>query len=169
VVSCTRTIAPLGPAVPIRDASQPMRGKAPVVGGCTVFPPDNWWNTDISNYPLDKRSSQYIAALPGYLHPDFGSNPHWGFPINIVPQGQKKVPVRFRYGSQSDPGPYPIPPDAQIEGGAHSKGDRHVLVLRQGVCKLYEMFDAYPVHGGSWRAGSGAIFPLDSNKLRPNG
>jgi len=141
-----------------------------VVGGCAIFPADNWWNTDISNYPLDKRSAQYIAALPGYLHPDFGSNPHWGFPINLVPKGQKKVPVRFRYGSQSDPGPYPIPRDAQIEGGARSKGDRHVLVLEQGVCKLYEMFDAYPLHGGkSWRAGSGAIFPLDTNKLRPDG
>ena len=141
-----------------------------MVGGCAIFPADNWWNTDISNYPLDKRSAQYIAALPGYLHPDFGSNPHWGFPINLVPKGQKKVPVRFRYGSQSDPGPYPIPRDAQIEGGARSKGDRHVLVLEQGVCKLYEMFDAYPLHGGkSWRAGSGAIFALDTNKLRPDG
>jgi hypothetical protein len=87
-----------------------------------------------------------------------------------VPSTQKKVPVRFRYGSQSDPGPYPIPRNAEIEGGRHSKGDRHVLVLEQVKCKLYEMWDAYPIdHGRSWRAGSGAIFRLDSNKLRPNG
>ncbi|MGC1381058.1 MAG: hypothetical protein WA814_08555 [Candidatus Baltobacteraceae bacterium] len=142
----------------------------PVVGGCQIFPANNWWNTDISSYPVDKRSDAYIAALPGNLHPDFGQDPHYGIPFNIVPRDQKKVPVSFRYGSQSDPGPYPIPPNAQIEGGRHATGDRHVLVLQREKCKLYEMWDAYPVDGGtSWRAGSGAIFPLDTNKLRPNG
>ena len=142
----------------------------PVIAGCQIFPASNWWNTDISNYPLDPLSSQYINALPGNLHPDFGENPHYGIPFNIVPKTQPKVPVSFRYGSQSDPGPYPIPPNAQIEGGRHSTGDRHVLVLQKGSCKLYEMWDAYPVDGGeSWRAGSGAIFPLNTNKLRPDG
>ena len=163
--------------VPSAPAELPMGGRghvapanAPVVGGCQIFPANNGWNTDISKYPVDPLSARYIAALPGNLHPDFGQNPHWGFPINIVPRTQKKVPVHFHYGSQSNPGPYPIPPDAQIEGGPHAKGDRHVLVLQQGTCKLYEMFDAYPIgHGKSWRAGSGAIFPLDTNKLRPNG
>jgi len=144
--------------------------RAPVVAGCRIFPADNPWNTDVSQYPVDPRSAQYIAALPGNLHPDFGSNPHWGFPINIVPAPQPKVPVHFRYRGQSNPGPYPIPPDAQIEGGRHATGDRHVLVLQRGTCKLYEMFDAFPIGGGtSWRAGSGAIFKLDTNKLRPNG
>ncbi len=142
----------------------------PVVGGCPIFPADNWWNTDISNYPLDPLSSQYIKALPGNLHPDFGENPDYGIPFDIVPSDQKKVPVKFRYGSQSDPGPYPIPPNAQIEGGKKSKGDRHVLVLQQVKCRLYEMWDAYPINGGKkWRAGSGAIFHLNSNKLRPDG
>ncbi len=142
----------------------------PVVGGCQIFPADNWWNADISNYPLDPRSSEYINALPGNLHPDFGENPDYGIPFNIVPSDQKKVPVKFRYGSQSDPGPYPIPPDAQIEGGKNAKGDRHVLVLQQAKCRLYEMWDAYPIHSGKkWRAGSGAIFHLNSNKLRPDG
>jgi hypothetical protein len=108
--------------------------------------------------------------LPGNLHPDFGENPDYGIPFNIVPSDQPKVPVTFRYNSQSDPGPYPIPPDAQIEGGKNSKGDRHVLVLLQGKCRLYEMWDAYPVNSGeSWQAGSGAIFHLNSNKLRPDG
>jgi hypothetical protein len=149
-------------------AARPAR--VPVVGGCQVFPANNWWNTDISAYPLDPNSSRYIAALPGNLHPDFGQNPHYGIPFNIVPSSQKSVPVHFHYKSQSDPGPYPIPPNAQIEGGPHASGDRHVLVLQQGICKLYEMWDAYPIHGGqSWRAGSGAIFPLNTNKLRPNG
>lgn len=144
--------------------------KAPVVGGCQIFPADNPWNTDISGYPLDPRSSQYINALPGNLHPDFGENPDYGIPFNIVPSDQPKVPVSFRYSSQSDPGPYPIPPNAQIEGGPSASGDRHVLVLQQGKCRLYEMWDAYPIDSGqSWEAGSGAIFHLNSNKLRPDG
>jgi hypothetical protein len=160
------------PALP--NASSQDRGHVsrtvPVVGGCQIFPADNWWNTDISNYPLDPRSADYIKALPGNLHPDFGENPDYGIPFNIVPSDQPKVPVTFRYSSQSDPGPYPIPPDAQIEGGKDSKGDRHVLVLQQGKCKLYEMWDAYPINSGeSWQAGSGAIFHLNSNKLRPDG
>ncbi|MBV8066966.1 MAG: hypothetical protein JO113_03235 [Candidatus Eremiobacteraeota bacterium] len=144
--------------------------KVPVIAGCQIFPANNWWNTDISKYPLDPLSAKYIAALPGNLHPDFGHNPDYGIPFNIVPSTQKKVPVTFHYSSQSNPGPYPIPPNAQIEGGPHSNGDRHVLVLQKGVCKLYEMWDAYPIDGGkSWQAGSGAIFPLDTNKLRPDG
>ncbi|MGA7200834.1 MAG: hypothetical protein WBX26_03330, partial [Candidatus Cybelea sp.] len=142
----------------------------PIVGGCQIFPANNWWNTDISGYPLDKLSSKYIAALPGNLHPDFGHNPDYGIPFNIVPSTQKKVPVTFNYASQSNKGPYPIPPNAEIEGGKHATGDRHVLVLEQGACKLYEMWRAFPIHGGKrWKAGSGALFHLDSNKLRPNG
>jgi hypothetical protein len=159
---------------PLRGAPQDdtvrKRASVPIVGGCQIFPVNNPWNTDISSYPLDPRSDAYIKSLPGYLHPDFGHNPHYGIPFNIVPANQKKVPVKFRYNSESDPGPYPIPPDAQIEGGRHAGGDRHVLVLQQDVCKLYEMWDAYPINGGKkWRAGSGALFHLDSNKLRPNG
>ena len=169
LAACARTSLPVAPGG-TSAASARISPAVPEVGGCRIFPANNWWNADISNYPLDPNSDAYIAALPGNLHPDFGSNPHWGFPFEIVPADQKKVPVRFHYKSQSNKGPYPIPPDAQIEGGRHSHGDRHVLVLQQGVCKLYEMFDAYPIDGGkSWRAGSGAIFPLDTNKLRPNG
>jgi hypothetical protein len=154
----------LGAAARVKAAS------VPVVGGCQIFPADNWWNTDISQYPVDPKSSQYIAALPGNLHPDFGHNPDYGIPFNIVPSTQKKVPVTFGYASQSNKGPYPIPPNAEIEGGRHATGDRHVLVLQQGVCKLYEMWEAYPLDGGKkWKAGSGALFHLNSNKLRPNG
>ena len=171
LASCGHLGVPSAPAeLPMGGLGHVAPANAPIVGGCQIFPANNSWNTDISKYPVDPLSARYIAALPGNLHPDFGPNLHWGFPINIVPRTQKKVPVHFHYGSQSNPGPYPIPPDAQIEGGPHSKGDRHVLVLQQGTCKLYEMFDAYPIgHGESWRAGSGAIFPLDTNKLRPNG
>lgn len=160
--------APVGPSS--SGSSGVTRAGVPVIAGCQIFPANNWWNTDISNYPLDPLSSKYIAALPGNLHPDFGEDPHYGIPFNIVPSTQKKVPVTFGYSSQSNPGPYPIPPNAQIEGGRKASGDRHVLVLQKGVCKLYEMWAAYPIHGGkSWRAGSGAIFPLNTNKLRPNG
>jgi hypothetical protein len=156
---------PAGAQVPgLRHAT------APVVGGCQIFPSNNPWNTDISQYPLDPNSDAYIAALPGNLHPDFGHDPHYGIPFVVVPKNQPKVPVKFKYKSQSNPGPYPIPPDAPIEGGPHSDGDRHVLVLQQGACKLYETWRSFPVDGGtSWRAGSGAIFPLNTNKLRPNG
>lgn len=169
--SCGTTIAPSASAPLSPNGFSSVRpATVPVVGGCQIFPANNWWNTDISNFPLDPLSAQYIAALPGNLHPDFGQDPQYGIPFNIVPASQRAVPVKFSYGSQSNPGPYPIPPNAQIEGGPHSTGDRHVLVLQQGACKLYEMWDAYPFEGGkSWRAGSGAIFPLDTNKLRPNG
>jgi hypothetical protein len=171
LVSCGRLGLPSATGgAPIDAQGQVTAERVPVVGGCRIFPENNPWNTDISKYPVDPLSARYIAALPGNLHPDFGQNPRWGFPINVVSRTQKKVPVRFHYRSQSNPGPYPIPRNAQIEGGPHSTGDRHVLVLQQGTCKLYEMFDAYPIgHGKSWRAGSGAIFALDTNKLRPNG
>ena len=169
--ACGRLNVPSAGAGAATNAPQRVvEASVPIVGGCQIFPADNPWNADVSKYPLDPRSDAYIAALPGNLHPDFGQNPHYGIPFNIVPATQKKVSVTFRYDSQSDPGPYPIPRNAQIEGGRHASGDRHVLVLQKGVCKLYEMWDAYPIHGGkSWSAGSGAIFHLDSNKLRPNG
>lgn len=150
--------------------SRGTRPSVAVVGGCSIFPADNWWNTDISKYPVDERSDRYIKSIPGDLHPDFGHNPAYGIPFNVVPRSQKKVKVTFDYFSQSDPGPYPIPPDPQIEGGRHSTGDRHLLVLQMGACKLYEMWRAFPKDNGKrWHAGSGAIFPLDTDKLRPNG
>jgi hypothetical protein len=150
----------------------------PVVGGCQIFPApsgtpngNSWWNQDISKYPLDPKSSDYIAHLGGSLHPDFGHEAYYGIPINIVPATQPKVPVRFNYSSESDPGPYPIPPNAQVEGAPlYHSGDLHVLVLQQGTCKLYETWNSHEHNNGkSWTAGSGAIFNLNSNKLRPNG
>jgi len=168
--SCAGGVPPSLNAPAINEGGGARPENVPIVGGCQIFPANNWWNTDISNYPLDKLSSKYIAALPGNLHPDFGHNPDYGIPFNIVPITQKKVPVTFGYASQSNKGPYPIPPNAEIEGGKHAGGDRHVLVLQQGVCKLYEMWRAFPIHGGKrWKAGSGALFHLNSNKLRPNG
>lgn len=180
IFALTITLAVLnscgGNTVPLLSTGSPSTlhrassSNVPVIAGCQIFPANNWWNTDISSYPLDPRSSEYINALPGNLHPDFGHDPQYGIPFNIVPANQKKVPITFHYASQSNPGPYPIPRNAQIEGGRHATGDRHVLVLQKGVCKLYEMWDAYPVDGGAgWTAGSGAVFHLNSDKLRPNG
>ena len=108
------------------------------------------------------------------LHPDFGSGRYGGsrigIPFTTVPPDQRRVPVSFRYAEESDPGPYPVPANAPIEGGRESDGDRHVIVVDRGRCKLYEMFAAYPVDGGErWRAGSGATWDLDSNELRPRG
>ena len=142
----------------------------PVVGGCQVFPPNNPWNTDISGYPVDPHWANYLKNMPGNLHADFGNTWGYGIPYNVVPANQPKVPVSFSYASQSDPGPYPVPPNAFIEGWPHPTADRHVLVLQQGTCTLYEMDYAFPHGGGKrWTAVSGAIFHLNSNELRPDG
>jgi hypothetical protein len=149
----------------------------PVISGCQIFPAaanppsgESWWNADVSQMPLDPNSSKYIGALAGNLHPDFGEDPTYGIPFIVVPSTQKKVPVSFDYGSQSNKGPYPIPPNAPIEGGKNASGDRHVLVLQTGTCMLYEMWNSHPLNGGkSWHAGSGAVWSLASNALRPNG
>ena len=86
----------------------------------------------------------------------------------VVPGTQPKVPLRFEYADESDPGPYPIPPDAPIEGGPAADGDRHILVLDKDCCRLYETWSTYP-EGAGWKAGSGAVFDLASSKLRPDG
>ena len=119
---------------------------------------------------MDPNSAQYIASIGAslHLHADFGANPTYGIPYAVVGPGQPKVPIDFTaYGSESNPGPYPIPPNAPIEG-AGEEGDRHVLVLQEGACKLYELDDARRA-GSGWEADSGAVFNLRSNALRPEG
>jgi hypothetical protein len=137
-------------------------------GRCAVFPPDNPWNRDISQDPVDPNSNNYIAFImqsAQSLHADFGSNQEWGFPYTIVPSSQAMVPITFTaYGDQSDPGPYPIPLNAPVEFG----NDHHVLVVRTGECKLYELYHAVQ-SGDGWKADSGAVFDLNSNTLRPDG
>ena len=151
----------------------PRYGVGVSLGGWRPFPKDNPWNQDISRLPVDPRSAVLVAniGLDRNLHPDFGTV--WqgapnGIPYVVVPGKQPRVPVRFEYADESDPGPYPIPPNAPIEGGPNSKGDRHILALDWDNKRLYELFSAYP-EGKGWRAGSGAIFDLTSNKLRPAG
>jgi hypothetical protein len=142
---------------------------------CTVFPANNPWNQKVNRLPVARRSAQYIAAigLDEPVHPDFGTvyqgAPN-GIPFIVVSGRTRRVPVRFQYAAQSNPGPYPIPADAPIEGGANSTGDRHVIVVDRATCTDYELYDAYPHDGGRyWTAGSGAIFNLRSDKLRPAG
>ncbi|MFI5168295.1 MAG: hypothetical protein ACHQQS_16935 [Thermoanaerobaculales bacterium] len=151
-------------------------GGAPVgpsLGGCPLFPAANVWNTRVDPLPVDARSADYIATIgPSTgIHPDFGAG-LWdggpiGIPFVIAPAGQPLVPITFDYADESDPGPYPIPLDPPIEGGAASGGDRHVLIVDSGHCRLYEIYAAYPQQDGTWQAGSGAIWSLASNALRP--
>lgn len=138
-----------------------------MLGGCAIFPADNPWNQDISNAPVHPNSAAYIELIGAdiNLHADFGSNPEYGIPYIVATAGQPKVPVEFvEYGDESDPGLYPIPATAPIEFGS----DHHLLVLASGECKLYELYHARRV-GGGWQAGSGAIFDLSGNALRPDG
>lgn len=167
-VACSST----DPVTP--DPAGGPTGFAASLEGRRPFPADNEWNRDVSGDPVDPSSSALIAACGiRNLHPDFGT--FWsggpiGIPYVVVGGDQPRVPVSFYYGDESDPGPYPIPPDAPIEGGASSDGDRHVLVVDTDDWKLYELYDARPVDGGArWTAGSGAIFDLASNALRPDG
>ncbi|MEE8391298.1 MAG: hypothetical protein V3S14_10965 [Anaerolineae bacterium] len=147
----------------------------PQVAGCAVFPADNVWNTPVDTLPVDANSAAYVTTIGAgeYVHADFGSGTWEGAPIGIpfvdVPGTQATVSVTFGYDDESDPGPYPIPPNVPIEGGPDSGGDRHVLVVDRDDCILYELYAAYPQPDGSWSAGSGAIFDLNSHVLRPDG
>lgn len=143
----------------------PESNDPPKVGRCRIFPADNPWNTDISDYPLNARSAAYIASMGSRvaLHPDFGSDPELGIPFEVIGASQAKVPITFTVsGDESDPGPYPIPADAKVE----ASGDAHVIAVDKEDCRLYELFGARK-DGPGWKAESGAAFDLKSNALRP--
>jgi hypothetical protein len=147
-----------------------------VPAGCPILPADNIWNTPVDSLPVDARSDAYVRSIgrDGGLHPDFASGLFEGEPIGIpfvvVPGSQPLVSIVFTAsGDESDPGPYPVPADAPIEGGSCADGDRHVLVVQEETCVLYELFNARPRPDGSWNADSGARFDLTSNALRPAG
>jgi hypothetical protein len=143
--------------------------------GCSFFPANNIWNRRVDALPPDANSGLYVQTIGSGsgLHADFGSGLWNGGPIGIpyttVPVAQPRVPMAFGYAAESDPGPYPFPANAPIEGGPQSSGDRHVLVVETGSCNLYETWDSWPTPDGSWYAGSGARFDLNGNSLRPAG
>jgi hypothetical protein len=146
----------------------------PGAKSCTVFPADNPWNRRVDTLPVAAGSAATIATigLAKTMHADFGSG-LWdggpiGIPITVVGKGQAKSTVRFEYADESDRGPYPIPTGVKIEGGAGSDGDRHALIVDRDACRLYELY-ALRRTRGRWTAGSGAIWDLRSNRVRPAG
>ncbi|MGN6587838.1 MAG: hypothetical protein ACTHKT_10285 [Solirubrobacterales bacterium] len=165
-------------------------GPYPALGSCPVFPQppaslspsapslptEAAWNQDISKAPRDPRSAAYIAYIDSHggdhLHPDFGSPRPYGFPYAVVGAGQRKLPVHYTaYGDESDPGPFPVPARAPVEGGNGSDGDRHVLVVDRSACKLYELYRAFYVAKPRphWNADSGTEWDLRSAARRPEG
>lgn len=162
-------------AAPAVSLAADEEGAAPALPeGLQIFPADNPWNTPVDELPVHPNSKAYLKSVGPEtpLHPDFGSEydaTPIGIPYIVVDDDQEKVDVTFEYADESDPGPYPIPAGAPIEGGPESDGDRHVIVVDGANKKLYELFRAFPNEDGSWKAGSGAVFDLTSNTLRKKG
>jgi hypothetical protein len=138
----------------------------PLLGAprCPIFPAGNPWNQRVDRLPADPRSDAIVAAIGADepFHPDFGTQ--YGIPFTTVPSHQKRARISFDYADESDKGPYPIPPNVPLEQGS----DSHALIVDRDRCRLYELFAAHR-NGTSWHAGSGAIWNLRSNKLRPKG
>jgi hypothetical protein len=139
---------------------------------CEIFPADNVWNQRVNRLPLKQNSRTIVRSIGANLnlHADFGSG-LWdggpiGIPITLVDSSTPRSTVDFEYGEESDAGPYPIPEDVAIEGGPAAEGDRHAIIVDRESCNLFELFALYP---SPWSAGSGAIWDLSSNALRPRG
>ena len=143
-------------------------------GGCRVLPADNWWHADVSGLPVHARSRQWLSHMSTGLdlHPDFGpsygAGPDYGIPITAVRGSHPRVRVRFDYADESDRVRYPLGRDTRIEGGRGSSGDRHAIVVDRATCRLYETWSTR-TRRGHWRAGSGAVWSLRSDRLRPDG
>jgi hypothetical protein len=165
-------------------------GPYPDLGSCPVFPAppastspralalatEAAWNQNISKAPRAADSTKVIAYIDSHggdaIHPDFGSPRAYGFPYAVVGAGAKKLPIHYTaYGSESSPGPFPVPANAPVEGGAHAEGDRHVLVVDRATCKLYELYDAFfeARPKPHWNADAGVEWNLRSAALRPDG
>jgi hypothetical protein len=175
VLCCAGLAAAVAAAAPINNAAtatkpaERLRRPGASVGGCAVFPAGNAWNQPIDSAPLHPDSAAIIAKIQSIgadnLHADFGGAGQYGLPYVVVPASQPLVPITYTaYGDESDPGPFPIPLDAPVEGGS----DRHVLVVREGTCELFELFGAQRTATG-WAAESGARWDLSTGALRPIG
>ena len=149
--------------------------RLPSAPRCTIFPASNAWNQRVDALPVAANSTLLIASigLTTGLHPDFGSGLYEGQPIgipfDIVSKKTPRQRVAFDYADESDHVAYPIPRAVHIEGGRASSGDRHALLLDKDACRLYELFALYPKAGGSWKAGSGAMWNLRTNAVRAAG
>jgi len=162
----------LGGVAGAQDTRKVGLGPNADLGGTRLLPADSTWHRDISKDSVDSRSSRILTRLglnTGF-HPDFGAE--WegtpiGIPYVVVGRDQAKVPIKFLVADESDPGPYPVPPNAPIEGGPRAKGDRHVIVLDRDSWVLYELFNAFPLGRAGWKADSGAIWDLTKNQVRP--
>ena len=160
--------------VPTRRAQAPSVELGPNanLNGVRLLPEDSAWHQDVSTAPVDRNSARILARVGDKpLHPDFGpmlDGAPIGIPYVVVPGGQAKVPVTFATADESDPGPYPIPPGAPIEGGPNGDGDRHVIVLDRDNWVLYKIFNAFPERNGAWKADSGAVWDLKTNQVRPD-
>jgi hypothetical protein len=139
----------------------------PGASGCSIFPADNVWNQPIDSLPVRSDSATLIASigLTRGLHPDFGSYSGYGIPYSIANHLTPRKTVKFRWKSESDKGPYPIPGKVKREAGS----DHHILIVEKNACKLYELFGASKSASGKWSAGSGAIWNLKLDRLRPDG
>jgi hypothetical protein len=145
-------------------------GQTASLNGFVPFTSSSLWNTDISSAPVDPNSSTIISNWVGsvHLHPDWGTDPNYGIPYVVVDGSQSLVNVNLgAYGDESDPGPMPVPANAPVEGGSSSSGDRHVLVLDNGNCFLYELYNSSVNSNGSWNADSTAVWDLLGNEQRP--
>jgi hypothetical protein len=163
-------------AVVLSSAGGSAARPPPTAPKCSLFPPDNHWNLRVDRLPRHPNSDAIVSSigLDDHVHADFGSGLWDGGPIGIpfatVGRGQPRVPVEFEYASESDGRRYPLPRRVPIEGGQGADGDRHVIVVDRSRCRLFELFAAYPEDDGTrWRAGSGAIWNLRSNRMRPRG
>jgi hypothetical protein len=164
--------AVLGAACQVPPVAPPP-GTGPSLAGCPMLPADNAWNQKVTSLAVRPDSPTLITNISSTgktnLHPDFGGGGAYGIPYVVVASGQAKVPINYTaYGDESDPGPFPVPGSAPVEGGSASTGDRHVLVVQQGSCHLYELGRAF-WRGNHWDADVGVNWNLDSNALRPAG
>jgi hypothetical protein len=167
--------APATPAATVRATAGALTGTTvPGAPNCPLFPANNVWNTNISKLPVDSHSAAWMASMDSastYLHPDFGPDPGgypYGIPFTIVTSQTPQVQISFQYASESYRGRYPFGPSTPIEGGRNAGGDRHAIMVNKTTCTLYELWNAhYSAHGST--AGSGAMWRLTSNALRPAG
>jgi hypothetical protein len=163
VALATAVLAPVAPAAAAVIDPPAAAGEVPGTD-CRVFPADSVWNTRIDGLPVHAMSDRWLASAHASstdLHPDFGP-PNYGLPYTTVARGHPKVSIEFLYDDESDRGPYPFDANTPIEGGS----DRHALIVERGTCRLHELFAA-EWNGGDPQAGSGAIWDLDTNGLRP--